>query len=59
VTSFDFSNVELLDSAVMELVKSVVHKVCSTGLKGFTTSSQGVCKYISLMATLKFSYFFN
>jgi hypothetical protein len=54
-----FNNVELLDSAVMELVKPVVHKVYSAGLEGFTTSSKGVCKYISLMATLKFSYFFN
>jgi hypothetical protein len=41
----------------MELVKPVVHKVCSTYLEGFISISQGICKYISVMATLKFTYF--
>jgi len=37
----------------------VVPKMCHADPKGFTTSSQGICEYISLMVTLKFTYFFK
>jgi hypothetical protein len=38
---------------------SVVPKVCSVDPNGPVTSSQGICRYISLMVALKFVYFFN
>jgi hypothetical protein len=37
--------------------RSVAPKVCSADPKGSTTSFQGTREYISVMATLKFSYF--
>jgi hypothetical protein len=36
-----------------------VQKVCSADHKGSATSSQGIRGYISVMATLKFTYFLN
>ena len=38
---------------------SVVPKVCSTDPKGSTTSSKRIRGYISIMASLKFTYFLN
>jgi len=37
----------------------VVPKMCYADPKGSTTSSQGIHGYISVMATLKFTYFLN
>ena len=39
---------------VDKLVTSVVLEVCCAGPRGSATSSQGICGYISVMATLKF-----
>ena len=51
------------DSAVSTVTRlmagSVVPKVCLTDPKGSMTSSQGIYGYISVMATLKFIYYFN
>jgi hypothetical protein len=38
---------------------AVVPKVCSTDFKGSATSSQGILSYISVVATVKFTYLFN
>jgi len=38
-------------------LNTVVPKVCSTDPTGPTTSSQGIRRNISVMATLKFTYF--
>ena len=38
---------------------SVIPKVCSAHLTGSATSSQGIRGYISVMATLKFTYILN
>jgi hypothetical protein len=35
-------------------IKSVVPKVCSADPKGFVTSFQGICRYISVLAALNF-----
>ena len=43
----------------MSLFKAVVPKLCSADPKGSATSSQGIRGYISVMVTLKFTYFFN
>jgi hypothetical protein len=43
---------------VFKSSKSVVPKVCSEDPKGSATSSKGIRGYISVMATLKFTYFF-
>ena len=38
--------------------KPVISKACSADPKGSVTSSQGICEtYISVMATLEFTYF--
>jgi hypothetical protein len=39
-----------------EFFNPVVPKVCSADPKGSATRPQGICKYISVMATLKFTY---
>ena len=39
--------------------RSLVPKACSRNFSESTTSSQGIHAYISLMATLKFTYSFN
>jgi len=38
---------------------SVVPKVCYVNPKGLATSCQGICGYISVMATFKCTHFFN
>ena len=42
---------------VDKLVTSVVPEVCCAGPRGSETSSEGICGYISVMATLKFHCF--
>jgi len=37
----------------------VVPKVCFADPKGSVTSCKGICRYIHVMATLKFTYCFN
>jgi hypothetical protein len=37
-----------------KLVTSLVPEVCCLGPRGSTTSSQGICGYISVMAAWKF-----
>jgi len=37
----------------------VVPKIYYTDPKGSTIRSQGICQFISVMATLKFTYFLN
>jgi hypothetical protein len=39
--------------------RPVVPKVCSADPKGYAASCQGICLYISLMATLKLTYLFK
>jgi len=39
--------------------RAVVLKLWSVDPKGSVTSSQGICGYISVKATLKFTYLFN
>jgi hypothetical protein len=39
--------------------RSAVPKVCSMDPLGSVTSFQGICGYISVMVTLKFTYFFQ
>jgi len=37
----------------------MVSKGCSADPKGCATSSKGICEYVSLMTTLRFTYFLN
>jgi hypothetical protein len=48
-----------IDQILAQLINTVVPKVCSAVAKGIMTSSQAVQEYISVMATLKFTYFFK
>ena len=42
-----------------ERIRSAVPKFCSADPKGTSTSSQGIRGYFSVVASLKFTYFFK
>ena len=51
------SNGKLTIAADLVHSRPVVAKVCPAGCKGSATSSQEICRYITVMATLEVTFF--